>query len=397
MDTVVNYLEDTEKKLVKEMAELFSKMRGQRDTMSLQGIEDMYSYEPVEGILYEPCVQIPMSLVSSASDRVDGRYYWTDFALPKDEFVIYKRETRKPRDHNHSCDTFNCIALTSHGRYFLTKQVYGENPFGYMQYVGIYSPDANRPVIKLEPLPYKIPISILKALNLGMSISNIPENYIHHSNRHTNDIHPDAKKTISDTTASLQELNKEFYLFAGKWKPHMTEHATLDVDTMRQTIIDNAHCIEELKGKEVSLEEQNKNLQAELKELKEQKTSLEKENAELLNIENINEKYNDALIDFMNKHNKQWHDDDTIGFTDDVDYDYDKDQITMIKYFNDWHSNKVFMDKWDYDDVMESKEELDEYRIYKKVKGEMVSSGVDNSGVARNVRSIKKTINKPKN
>ena len=49
------------------------------------------------------------------------------------------------------------------------------------------------------------------------------------------------------------------------------------------------------------------------------------------------------------------------------------------------------MDEWDYD-VMESKEELNEYRIYKKVKGEMVSSGMDNSSVARNVRSIKKDV-----
>jgi hypothetical protein len=385
MEPIVNYLEDTEKKLVKEMAELFSKMRGQRDTMSLQGIEDMYSYEHVEGVLYEPCVRIPMSLVSTvvSSHTVPGRYYWTDFALPKDEFVIYKRETYKPRDQHNSRDTFKCIALTSHGRYFLTKQVQGENPFGSMQYVGIYSPDANRPVIKLEPLPYKIPSSILKALKLGMSISNIPENYIHYHPRDTNDIHPIAKKTISDTTASLQELNKQFYLFAGKWKPHMTEHATLDVDTMRQTIFDNAHCIEELKGKEVSLEEQNKSLQAELKELKEQKTSLEKENTRLLPLE----KYKDAVLEFMQDHctNEEVRDrDDTLD-------------SSIIKIFSDWHFNKVFMNQNDYERVMESKEELDEYRIYKKVKGEMVSSGVDNSGVARNVRSIKKTINKPKN
>jgi hypothetical protein len=383
MDTVVNYLEDTEKKLVKEMAELFSKMRGQRDTMSLQGIEDMYSYEPVEGVLYEPCVRIPMSLVSSASDRVDGRYYWTDFALPKDEFVIYKRETHKPRDQHNSRDTFNCIALTSHGRYFLTKQVQGENPFGSYQYVGIYSPDANRPVIKLEPLPYKIPTSILRALNLGMSISNIPQDYIHRPQSWSPAIQLGVLKTISDTSASLQELNKQFYLFAGKWKPHMTEHATLDVDTMRQTIIDNAHCIEELKGKEVSLEEQNKSLQAELKELKEQKTSLEKENTRLLPLE----KYKDAVLEFMQDHctNEEVRDrDDTLD-------------SSIIKIFSDWHFNKVFMNQNDYERVMESKEELDEYRIYKKVKGEMVSSGVDNSGVARNVRSIKKTINKPKN
>jgi hypothetical protein len=52
------------------------------------------------------------------------------------------------------------------------------------------------------------------------------------------------------------------------------------------------------------------------------------------------------------------------------------------------------MDSWVYNDVIHSKDELNEYRIYKKVKAEMVSNGMDNSGVARNVRSIKKTVNK---
>lgn len=392
MDTVVNYLEDTEKKLVKEMAELFSKMRGQMDTMSLQGIEDMYSYEPVEGVLYEPCVRIPMSLCDRP--ELGGRYYWTDFALPKDEYVIYKHETT----HTHpngmpSYPTYQCIALTSHGRYFITKQVQGSNRFGYQEYIGIYSPDANRSVIKLEPLPYKIPTSILKALKLGMIISNIPITSLHPCNQ--NVPYPAAIKTITDTSASLQELNREFYLFAGKWKPHMTEHATLDVDTMRQTIVDNAHCIEELKGKEVSLEEQNKNLQAELKELKEQKTSLEKEKASLLPLE----KYKKAVIDFMNEHyhvNKKWLSQDIHYDEDDAGNEFPIDS-SIIDFFKAFHSNKVFMDEWIYHDVMESKDELNEYRIYKKIKSEMVSSGVDNSGVARNVRSIKKTINKPKN
>jgi hypothetical protein len=349
--------------------------------MSLQGIEDMYNIEPIEGVLYDPCVRIPMTLGADSKPAPPGHYYWTDFALPKDEYVIYKRETYKPRDAREPRWTFNCIALTSHGRYFITKLVHGENPFGSYQYVGIYSPDANRPVIKLEPLPYKIPTSILKALNLGMSISLIPQDYIHCPQNH-NPVVP-VLKTISDTSASLQELNKEFYLFAGKWKPHMTEHATLDVDTMRQTIIDNAHCIEELKGKEASLEEQNKILQAELKQLKEEKAALEKEKTKLLPLE----KYKDAVLEFMNEHYdgcKPWDHGDTLD-------------SSIIEIFSDWHFGKVFMEESVYDDVMESKEELNEYRIYKKVKGEMVSSGVDNSGVARNVRSIKKTINKPKN
>ena len=160
----------------------------------------------------------------------------------------------------------------------------------------------------------------------------------------------------------------------------MTEHATLDIDKMRQTIIDNAHCIEELKGKEEIIEQQNKNLQAELKQLKEEKAILEKEKARLLPLE----KYKDAVLEFMEEHytnEEVWDNDDILD-------------SSIIKIFSNWHTNKVFMDEWEYDNVMESKEELNEYRIYKKVKGEMVSSGMDNSGVARNVRSIKKSVNK---
>jgi len=379
MYSVVNYLEDTEKKIAKEMAELFSKMREQREVMALKGIEDMYRFSPLEGVIYEPCVRIPMSLGPRP-----GHYYWNDFALPKDEYVIYKHETTYQHQRGQFWDapTYKCIALTNYGRCFLTNQVSEGRDFptnSFIQYNGTYSPDNNRPVIKLEPLSYKIPVSILRALKIGMGISGIHITSLHCPNTRGG-VNEGVIKTLSDTTTSLQELNKEFYLFAGKWQPHMTENATLDIDKMRQTIIENTNSIQDLSGKNRELEQQNKKLEAELQELKEQKASLEKEKARLLPLE----KYKEVVIDFMDNHyggNEPYDHDDTL----DTD---------IIKYFSDWHSNKVFMDQWLYDDVMESKEELNEYRIYKKVKGEMVSNGMDNSSVARNVRSIKRGINK---
>jgi len=381
MESVVNFLEDAEKKLAKEMAELFSKMREQRDTLSLEGIEDMYTYTPVAGVLYEPCLRIPMSLGSRP-----GHYYWNDFALPKDEYVIYKHETTYQQQRGQSWDapTYKCIVLTTHGRCFLTNQISEGRDFAtnsFIQYIGTYSPDTNRSILKLEPLPYKIPASILRAFKIGMGISGIPITSLHCPNTRGG-VNEGVIKALSDTTITLQELNKEFYLFAGKWKPHMTEHATLDVDKMRQTIIDNTDYIQELSGKNRELEEQNKKLQAQLQELNEQKGSLEKERAKLLPLK----KYKDAVIDFMDNH-----------YDGDEPYDNDDTLDTdIIKYFSQWHTNKVCMDEWVYDDVINSKEELNEYRIYKKIKGEMVSRGMDNSHVARNVSSIKKTINKPK-
>jgi hypothetical protein len=207
-----------------------------------------------------------------------------------------------------------------------------------------------------------------------MGISGIPITSLHCPNTRGG-VNEGVIKTLSDTTTFLQDLNKEFYLFAGKWQPHMTEHATLDIDKMRQTIIENTDSIQKLSEKNRELEGQNKKFQAELQELKEQKVTLEKEKAKLLPLE----KYKEAVLEFMNEH------------CDDNNYNTDP---TIIELFKNFHANKVFMDEWVYDDVMESKEVLNEYRIYKKVKGEMVSNGMDNSNVARNVRSIKKGINK---
>jgi hypothetical protein len=381
MEPIINYLEDTEKKLMMEMSELFNKMREQRNNTSLQGIEDMYTCKPVEGVLYDPCLMIPGP----------SGYYCSEYKLPKDEYVICLRTSSHQHMSGQSYNgtTHKCIVLTNYGRCFLTKQIAGENGRGY----SCYTPTSDNnhihyyihgvsngttPIIKIEPLSYKMPEYFIKAFNLGISIAGIHETSLH-MNCHGG-VNEGVIKTLSDTTSSLQELNKEFYLFAGKWKPHMTAHATLDVDTLRQTIIDNTHSIEELKGERENLEQQNKSLQAELKELKLQKTILEKEKAKLLPLE----KYKEAVLEFMEDHypnEEVWDNDDTL----DAD---------IIRIFSNWHTNKVFMDEWDYNDVIESKEELNEYRIYKKVKGEMVSSGMDNSNVARNVLSIKTKMKK---
>ena len=388
MESVVNYLEDTEKKLAKEMAELFSKMREQRDNMALNGIEDMYSSKPIERVIYEPCVRIPGP----------GGYYCSEYKLPNDEYVIITRGSiHQHMSGQHFNGTTNkCIVLTNYGRCFLPKQIGGDQARGYSShtptndnnqihcYTNGYS-NGITPIIKVDPLPYKMPECFIKAFKLGLSIGNIHDSSLHMDSG--GGVHEVVIKTLSDTTTSLQELNKEFYLFAGKWKPHMTEHATLDVDTMRQTIIENTYSIQDLSGKNRELEEQNKKLQAELQGLKEQKTSLEKENVRLLPLE----KYKDAVLEFMHEH----YDGDETWLSN-VEHDDDDEPLDteIIRYFSDWHANKVFMDEWVYDDVIESKEELNEYRIYKKVKGEMVSNGMDNSSVARNVRSIKKGVNK---
>ena len=341
MESVVNYLEDTEKKLVKEMAELFSKMREQRDTISLTGIEDMYNIEPVEGVLYDPCVRIPGG----------GGYYCSEYKLPKDEYVIIVRTGHNTPSQQHPTSISSCVALTNYGRVFRTQPIIDNRGFtGYLYHSpandsqihwASHGPGQILPIIKLEPLPYKMPECFIRAYKFGMGMASPVYDVQSHG--------------IPDSS-SLQELNKEFYLFAGKWKPHMTKNATLDIDMMCQTIIENTNSIQELTERNKAFEEQNTSLQAELKELKKQKVKLEKERETLLPLK----KYKEAVLEFMDEH-----------YDGDEPYDSNDSEDLTIEWFNDWHSNKVFMDRSEYDNVMESKEELNEYRIYKKVKANL--------------------------
>lgn len=379
MEPIVNYLEDVETKIMKEMSVLFQKMRDQRDTMSLTGIEDMYRCEPIKGVLYEPCVRIP---------GPGGHYYCSEYALPKEEYVICSIQSIRQHTsgQTYAGATNKCIAITNYGRCFLPKQIGGEYGRGYNSYTPtndttIQLEYRTIPIQTLDPLPYKMPEHFIKVFHLGLSIGRIREDSLHMNIN--GDVHEQVITTLSNTCSSLQELNKEFYLFAGKWKPHMTETATLDVDNMRQTILEHTASIQDLSGKNQALESRSIQLQAEVQLLQEQNAKLEKETAELRPLQS----YKAAVIDCM-----ETHDHTNIDYPDEERWG-DEDS-GFIKAFRDWYTDKVCMDKWEYDDVMESKEELNEYRIYKKVKAEMVSSGMDTSNVARTVRNIKKGVDK---
>jgi len=294
MEPIVHYLEDTEKKLVKEMSELFNTMREQMNTLSLQGIKDMYSLKPVEGVLYDPCVRIPGQ----------GGYYCSEYKLPKDEYVICVRTSSYQHKSGqfYNGTTHKCIVLTNYGRCFVTKQISGDNARGYIDYtvrndnsIHLYNQGVSSditPIINLDPLPYKMPEQFSQAFNLGISIASIHETSLHMDYR--NGVHECVIKTLSDTMASLQELNKEFY-FAQKSKAQLTDNVTLEIDTMRKTNIENTSLIHDLTEKNKALEEQNTLLQTKLKELEEQKAVLEKENAALLPLK----KYKETIIECM--------------------------------------------------------------------------------------------------
>ena len=168
MESVVNYLEDAEKKLRQEMSALFSKMREQRDTMSLEGIEDMYTHTPVAGVLYEPCLRIPLTL-SNLGTRYNSAYV----RLPKDEFVIdIFRHHYSINNHPSHIDCYYCFALTNYGRFINTMPVTtSRGPFDSS--FSDSSPTTLTIIENLKILPYKMPswyYNLFKKLHAKLSL-----------------------------------------------------------------------------------------------------------------------------------------------------------------------------------------------------------------------------------
>jgi hypothetical protein len=148
MESVVNYLEDTEKKLMMEMTELFNKMREQRNTTSLEGIEDMYIIQPLEGVIYEPCVSI---------SGPEGRSNYAHVKLPKDEYVIHSfRHNYAISSHPQHGNWYYCIVLTNYGRLINTIPIVSSRgPFD--SNIADGRPTDLTKIEILNILPYKFP------------------------------------------------------------------------------------------------------------------------------------------------------------------------------------------------------------------------------------------------
>jgi len=370
MDPIVNYLEDAEKRLLNEMGELFSRMREKRDSTSLESVEDLYKLQPIEGVLYEPCVRI-------AGSALQGGHYCSEYKLPKDEYVIYKNEFSHQQQYGQQWgpQRLICLAVTNYGRCFITRENYKNESYGgYTCYspandstIHVAShgqvPTNIKPIIKVEPLSYKMPSYLCEALVLGLKLGAASQGSALFGYQLWDSVPDHSLKIISDTTGSLKELNKGFYLLATKWRSHMKEFGAVDLGLMRRTN-------EELQGKHLTLED-------ELRVLKEKNAALERENTKLGD-------YKSAVLDFMFEH----YDKNEVEPYDKGDIS-DKD---VIKYFSDWHSKKVFMDSSTYDEVMKAKEMMNEFRIYQTLKGDAMLNGIENSGVSLKVRQSKKSL-----
>jgi hypothetical protein len=340
METPVNFLEDTEKKLMSEMAVLFDKMKTQRDTISMSGIEDMYDIPPIEGVIYEPYLKIPITNTSIPSSYGTGKYYHSiklAIKLPKNEVIVYCREWQCERQEYYY--KYCSYAVTNYGRIITQERTYCGGGQGALVGWGPDGSVGNDSITVLDPLPYKLPkwfLDVFKSNNLNISGYFV-------------DITPWAQ----ETTASLQKLSKEFYLFAGKWKPHVTDKAGLDIEGMRETIVKNAETIAFLREEARKLEGRYSILLLQNQQLTTTSHALLSKNEQNQNLI----KYKEAVIEFLE--NNVIEDIDKIHFTAD--------------YFRRWTEDKVSMDKSEYNKLIDSQEELKEYRIYKKVKKSMTA------------------------
>jgi hypothetical protein len=350
METPVNFLEDAEKKLMSEMAVMFDKMKTQRDAFSMSGIEDMYDIPPVEGVIYEPYLKIPKTtapgiyyhstkLIEYENEPYRNGYKIYGIKLPKNEVIVYSGEYMKGEEGDYF--VYCCCAVTNYGRIIIQERKScsrGHEERGWGRDVSV----GNDSITVLDPLPYKLPKWFLEVFKSGNSLHNI------HSAG-------DSRACAEKTTACLQQLSKEFYLFAGKWKPHMTDKAELDIEGMRERIVKNTEIIASLEEKNRKLEERSLELHLQNIELISKVDTFTKiETITLKNKEEMN-KYKEVVIEFLEKN---------------VDKKIDKIHFTAA-YFRKWAEDKVCLDKSEYNDVINNKKELKEYRIYKKVKKSM--------------------------
>jgi len=333
METSVNFLEDAEKKLMSEMAVMFDKMKTQRDAISMSGIEDMYDIPPIEGVIYEPYLKIPIT-------TAPGIYYTTNKKLPKNEVIVYSGEYMKGEEGDYF--VYCCCAVTNYGRIFIQERRNCGRGTGQRGWENNDAYIVNDSITVLDPLPYKLPKWFLEVFKSGNSL------HIIHSAG-------DSRACAEKTTACLQQLSKEFYLFAGKWKPHMTDKAELDIEGMRERIVKNTEIIASLEEKNRKLEERSLELHLQNIELISKVDTFTKiETITLKNKEEMN-KYKEVVIEFLENNGIK---------------KVDKIRLTA-DHFKEWAEDKVCLDKSEYNDVINNKKELKEYRIYKKVKKSM--------------------------
>ena len=383
MEPITKYLLDTRKRLENELSELFEKLESEKNVKAYDSIVDLYdvllkgdnsSIEPV--ITYSPCLQLEYINAVYVNARTTLTWIISfNYKLPEDEKIVYIKTYNSSKETSQAIEhTTYCVVVTNYSRvltslnteikkhtqygappgtHITCYKIYNDIELHYAKSEGggflwnydtLYDSTRNPPyyqiepikIITLDPLSYKLP----KWCFEGFHAINDPNE------------------------EKLQSLSKDIFMFIGRWKENITATATLDVELMLSTIETQKNNV--------------KNLEQRVKELETkvgiQETTIETMNQRIKVLEDENEyievyePYFDAVVAFMEKEfGNSWADEDGV--------------VDFIKYMN----NKVCISESRYEMLLQAEKEAKEYRIYQKVKGNIVTSGVNKSRMSKKI------------
>ena len=381
MEPITKYLLDTRKRLENELSELFEKLESEKNVKAYDSIVDLYdvllkgdnsSIEPV--ITYSPCLQL--EYINALYDNT--RLTWIisfNYKLPEDEKIVYIKTYNSSKNTPQGIEhTTYCVVVTNYSRvltslnteikklsqygapatHITCYKIYNDIELHYAKSEGIgfvwnYDKlyDSTRDptyyqmepikIITLDPLSYKLPKWCFEGFH-----------------------------AINDANEEkLQSLSKDIFMFIGRWKENITATATLDVELMLSTTETQKNNVKNLEQRVKELETKVGIQETTIETMSQRINVLEEENEDI----EVYEPYFDAVVAFMEKetYNKNWADENGVE--------------DFIKYMEDMEC----INKSTYKTLVEAEKEAKEYRIYQKVKGNIVTSGVNKSRMSKKI------------
>jgi phage host-nuclease inhibitor protein Gam len=159
--------------------------------------------------------------------------------------------------------------------------------------------------------------------------------------------------SLKEESDTLQTLNTDFYNYAGKWKEFMSKNAECKYDKLWDTMSSAIHENQDLEDTIKGLEKCNDELMNIEEELADKIKKLEEENKKLKEYE----KYKTAIHEYLIKNNIP----EPISVEEG------------IQSFQSLTMNKILIRKADYDEYSKTKQEIEEYKTFMKLKNKFVS------------------------
>jgi hypothetical protein len=247
MDNIGSFFKEFKNHLANKAKSELEDAFTETKTSLYKSIQEFYDISGCPFVLYEPCVHIKdlqflqcekKKTFYNCSDKYGSyrntlieskRGIYTNIKLPKDEYIIkiktkYK-DLQEEREIRWRHLDLSFIFITNYGRVFNSlSNIYHMDRDGLQLYWTIQDNYVKRshsvdrcpswiktlPIERLDPLPYKIPSWFFEAYTALES--------------------RDVEK--------LQPINKNFFLFAGKWSHYITENIEFDVEEIEKELLE---------------------------------------------------------------------------------------------------------------------------------------------------------------